>query len=269
MPEINYYDDVKVIKKPIRKRLKQILIFLLVVLTIVGCFVSATYLSSALTVGNLGAFVVYGDTALKINKSSLYAVTMGEYSDKSEAEKVALGASIQGASGYIWEDNNYFVIGNIYSANEDALKVVENLKTSSYNVAVKEINFPKVTLDFSMYENSDMGIVKKAINAFDETYELLYESSIKLDKSEITNLAVSSGLSEMRGEIKALIVSVQNLINKSDSDLSLVQSALIKTDELLDQTIIKTIDSGSANYSLKYAISSVIRFKYDLFQELV
>ena len=131
MPKTSYYDDVKIIKKSFKSRLKSLLIFSLVIITIMGCFGMAIFLSEALTVGNLGALVVYGDTKLKIDKSSMYAVTLGKYVNKEEAVKVALGASVQGASGYVWEDNEYYVIGNIYSSNEDALKVVENLKESN------------------------------------------------------------------------------------------------------------------------------------------
>ncbi|MGN0961727.1 MAG: hypothetical protein ACI4PF_06005 [Christensenellales bacterium] len=268
MSKINYYDDIKIIKKPFKQRLKSFVIIFLLVLTLLGCFGIASTLSSALTVGKLGAFMVYGDTKLKIDSSKMYAVTLGEYSSMDEAEKVALGATIQGASGYVWVDENYFVMGNIYSSNDDALKVLDNLKTSNYKVAIKEIAFPKLTLDFSMYQNSDMGTIKQAMSTFDTIYNTLYNYSIKFDKGEITHLAVSSGLSETRGEVKATIINIQNLINKEAGVLSKVQSALIKSDELLDQAIIKTIDNSSTNYSLKYSISSIVRIKYDLFNEL-
>jgi hypothetical protein len=268
MSKIEYHEDIKILKKSVKSRIKSIFIFFLFVFIVVGCFFTANYLSSALTVGNLGGFLVYGDTSLKIEKKSLWAVVMGEYSSLEEAEKVSLGAMVRGAGGYIWHEGSYFVIGNIYPNMLDAEKVLQNLKDSSYDIKIKEIVFPKLTLDFDAYENTDMGVIKKSIFSFDEVYESLYEMSIKLDMKEITNYAVSSMISDKRGEIKSRIVSIQSLINTSDNYLGKIQEYLVKLDTLLDATIIKTIDGNVANYSLKYAITEVVRLKYDLYNAL-
>jgi len=265
-----YYSDVKIMKKSFKQRIKSIFKYFLFFAIVVGCFFSAKYLSQALTVGNLGALIVFGDTKIKVNESYVYAVSLGEYSDKNEAERVALGSNIQGAGGFVWEDEGkYYVLGNVYSTLSDAEKVVGNLKDTKYSVSVIQITYPKLNLDFSSYENSDMLVINKSLEAFDDVYSKLYDYSIKFDKGDISNLAVSSGVSELRGEIKGLIISVQNLINKSGGSLEKVQNSLVKLDELLDQTIIKTIDNTSTNYSLKYSIVSVVRIKYDLFKALV
>ena len=134
-----YYDDVKIIKKPLNQRVKYVLKFFCVVLVIIMCFVGAGYLSKALTVGKLGAVIVYGGTTKKINEKVRYAVTLGESEDKSEAEKIALGASIQGASGYVWHGDKYYVIGSIYSTRSDAESVLRNLQESKYNTDIVEI----------------------------------------------------------------------------------------------------------------------------------
>ena len=263
-----YYSDVKILRKPLKERIKNIFKFFLFFLIVACCFLSATYLSSALTVGNLGAFIVYGDTKITINEKKYYAVILGEYDNKDEAERIAIASTIQGASGYVWQDAKYWVVGNIYLDNTDAEKVVENLSGSNYNVGVREIKIPKATLNFDMYENADMDAIHKSINIFDEIYALLYSASVKFDKKEINNLAISSEISSMRGEVKSLIVATQNLINKSSSHLMEIQTALIKLDELLDQTIIRTIDNSATSYSLKNSIASVVRIKWDLFAEI-
>lgn len=269
MSKIKYYSDIKILKKNLKQRIKHILKIFLIFFIVACCFISASYLSTALTVGNLSALIVYGDTKLKVNESKLFAVVLGEYDSKDEAENVALGSTVQGASGYIWEDGKYWVVGNIYESLQDAQKVIENLRDSKYAATIKEIFFPKLIIDFSMYVNEDMYIINNAFDIFDKIYNTIYDYSIKYDKKEITHLAVSSYVSELRGEIKSIMVNVQNLINKSSSKLKQVQTALVKIDELLDQTIIKTIDNSSTNYSLKYAIASVVRIKYDLFTILV
>lgn len=269
MPKDIYYEDIKIIKKPLKSRIKSIIIFLCIIIVCVGCWAVAYIFSSALTVGNLGAFVVFGDTRIKVNAKSFYAITLGEYDDRLKAEQVALGSNIQGAGGYIWEeDNTYWVVGNIYSTQSDAEKVKENLKESKYSIAIKEISMPKININMDMYKNEDMNTINSAFEIIDKIYSVLYDYSVRFDKGEITNLAVSSGISELKGIVKSIIIDVQNLMNKGDSTLKEVQSALVKCDELLDQTIIKTIDNSGTNYSLKYSIACLVRIRYELFQAL-
>jgi len=268
MSNLNYHDDIKIIKKPLKKRLVSISKILIIGVLVSLCFLIASYLSSAITVGNLGAYIVYGSTNIKIKESSLYAVSLGVFDSIEQAEKVALGTNIQGAGGYIWIDDKFSVIGNVYHSYVDAEKVVGNLKDSNYNISIKEIKYPSINLDFDMYENSDIKVISDALNIFDNLYIEMYNHSIKFDKGDITHLAISSRLSESRGKIKSLIVELQNLLNKSSSSLKKVQSSLIKLDEMLDETIIKAIDNSSTNYSLKYATTYVARIKYDLWQEL-
>ena len=50
MTQINYYDDVKILKKPLKQRIKSIFNFFLIIVVVIGCFYGAMYLSSALTV---------------------------------------------------------------------------------------------------------------------------------------------------------------------------------------------------------------------------
>ena len=264
-----YYEDVKVIKKPLKQRVKSFLKIFLVIATVVGCFFGATYLSSALTVGNLTSYIVYGGTSVKTKKKTMYAVTLGSYDDYTEAEKVALGSTIQGASGFVWEqDNKYYVIGNIYSSNSDAEKVIENISETNYKAEVLKIEFASLNLNFDMYDNSNMPVVSKAFEIFGDVEEELYTYSIKFDSGDISHLAVSSNISNLRGEVKAIIVGVQNLINASESKLGVVQEYLIKVDEVLEQAILKTIDNTATSYSLKNAIASVVRLEYNLVNTL-
>lgn len=268
MPKICYHEDVKVLKKPFKAKFILGVKILLFCIVVVGCFFSASYLSSALTVGNLGALIVYGDTKLKLKDYNLYAVMLGEYDTREEADKVAITSTIQGASGYVWQDSKYYVVGSIYSTMQDAEKVINNLNESNYNVMIKEIKFDKKTLSFDMYKSEDMPTINNSIQIFDKLYEQLYEYSISFDKGEINNLAVSSELSEVRGNLKNIIISVQRLLDIESSELKKIQEALIELDELLDQTIIKTIDNSATGYTLKNSIARVVRIKYDLFVEL-
>lgn len=269
MTESNYYSDVKILKKPLKHKIKNMFKIFLIIAVVVGSYYVATCFSSALTVGNLGSFIVYGDTNVKIKAKTYWAVTLGVYDSYDQAQNVALGSTIQGASGYVWEkDNKYYVIGNIYSSLEDANKVIENINGTNYKADILEICFDKLKMNFDVYANSDMLTINDALEIFDVVYSSLYSYSVMFDKGDISHLAVSSNISNLRGELKGVIINVQNLLNKTESQLKTVQRYLVGLDEVLDQAILKTIDNTATNYSLKNAIATVIRLKYDMYQNL-
>lgn len=268
MPKTFFYDDVKIIKKPFINRLKGFGIFFLCVITIAGVVVSSIFLSRALSVGNITTALVYGGTDIKINKHSYFLVTLGSYDDYNEAEKVALGSTIQGASGYIWTYNDkYYVVGNAYKSQDDAESVKKNLSSSKYDVEILEVTFPKLNMSFDL-ENKDVQKLREAVDFIDVTYDTLYNYSIKFDKGEINNFAISSGISSLRGDCKVQISSVQNLISSKPETLQKLINCLTKIDEILNSAILKTIDNSATNYSLKNAIVSVIFEKYSFYNAI-
>lgn len=264
-----YYDDVKIIKKGLSKRLKSIFILFLVVLTIGGVIMASVYLSRALSVGNIASALVFGGTEINIKKHEMYMVTLGEYNSLEEANNVGLGSTVQGASGYVWTENNkYMVVGNIYKNREDAEKVKTNLSSSKYDVKIFTITFPKIKLKFD-YENSEVLKIREGINFLDSTYDTFYDYSIKFDKGQLNNFAISSGLSSLRGECKVKITAVQAVMSKyKNTGLQPLIDSLLRVDEILNVTMLKTIDNSSTNYSLKNAISEIVNIKYDLYNNL-
>lgn len=269
MTNFFYYDDVKIIKKPLKKRLKRILIFLIFCVFCVGIVCMSYFLSNALAVGNISNVLVYGGKNIEIKKRDMYAISMGEYSERSKAEGVALGLTIQGGGGYIWEqEGKCYVLGFMYSDSASASTVAENLASSKYQISVLKITMPKVTLNFDDKENKSVNTIRDAIEFFEKTYLKIYDYAIMFDKSEINNLAISSYLSELRGQAKVYISSIQSLISVGDDSLQEIQNGLIKLDELLDQAIIKTIDNSSTSSYLKYTLCSITQIEYNVREKL-
>lgn len=268
MPKIRYYDDVKIIKKPFKKRFLRVVSFFCIVVVFSLCIVVSNYFSSAISVSGVFSSLVYGGEKIKIKEKKYYAVVLGSYDDIEEAKKVALGSTIQGASGYVWSDDKHYVIGSVYYTKEDGNKVIENLKDSNYEVSLKEIVVSEINMHFDDYENKDVRKIENALNFLRDTISQIYEYSISFDKSEINNLAVSSNLSNVRGEIKVLISEMQFLLNTQNDNLQKIQNTLIKTDQLLNEVILKTIDNTSTGYVLKNTIASLVRFEYELYGEL-
>lgn len=265
-----YYEDVKIIKKPLALKIKLILSIVVIFLVLGGVVVSAFYISKSITVANLGSLFVYGGTKIKIGESVVYMLSLGEFNNRGDAEKVSLGATVQGASGFVWEkDNRYFVVGSMYKSNEDAEKVKNNLLGSSnYKAEVVQVKYPKINISFDDYENSDVDKIENAISFFDDVYLEVYNWSLKFDKGEINNLAISSGLSSLRGELKGFVSKIQTLLSTPNAKLQYIQDSLIKLDELMDSAIIRTIDNTGLNYYLKNVFVNVLKIKYDLFGNL-
>lgn len=267
MPKVRLYEDVKIIKKPLKLRIKKFFVFLSFVGVFCVIFGASFGLSTALSVGHISSFLVYGDKKIVFKESYLYAVTLGEYENRSEAETVANGATIQGAGGYVWEDKKYSIIGSIYKSEEEALSVIENLKSSNYDVKIKKITFPKIDIKFD-YDNKQVNTINKSILLIDDIYEKLYNFSIKFDKKEINNFAISSELSNIRGEVKVKISDMQDILSIYNENVKLIQNSLILIDELLDETILKIIDNSTTSYTIKNSLAKCVRFKYDLYQNL-
>jgi hypothetical protein len=211
MPKNIYYNDIKILKKPFKYRLKSFLKIFVFCITIVGCFLSAKYFSKALTIGNVTSFILYGDTNLKMPQKSMYAVTMGRYETFNEAESVGLGLMTQGGSGFVWEDNKYYVIGSIYNDKHSAESVMNNLNESNYSLQILEIKFPAINIRFEDYENKEVKEIENAFKLIDMIIDEIYTYSIKFDKSEMNTFAVSSAISGLRGDVKSTISTLQKI----------------------------------------------------------
>lgn len=270
MPKNLYYEDVKIIKRPFKAKLRRFFFLFSMVFVVVGVVFASIFLSKALAVGNITTAIVYGGKDIKIAKQQIYLVTLGKYDNYDEAERVALGSTIQGASGFVWLiDKDYYVVGNAYRNGDDANTVKKNLQSSNYDVEVIEITFPKINMNFDDFENKDVSKIKKAFEFIDEIYDNLYNYSIKFDKGEINNFAVCSNISSIRGECKVQISDIQNIIvNKKSDNLQKLINCLTKIDEILNIAILKTIDNSSTNYSLKNSIVSIMNEKYNLYNDM-
>ncbi len=267
MPKNCYYEDVKIIKRPIKAKLKVIFLSFGMVFLLGFTIFCSVFLSRALTIGNITTAIVYGGKEINIGKHQMYLVSLGKYDNYVDAEKVALGAMVQGAGGFVWDlDNSFCVIGNVYGSIDDASAVKKNLSSSNYDVETIEVSFPKINLVFDSLENKDVSTIKKAIEFVDECYDSLYDYSIKFDKGEMNNFAICSGISSMRGECKVHISAIQSLMSEKNDDLQQIINCLTKIDEILNLSILKTIDNSSTNYSLKNSIISIVYEKYTLYR---
>lgn len=263
-----YYSDIKIIKKPLKTKIKSFFKFFLFIAVFISIIYASIGLSNALKVGNIGSLIIYGDTQIKRKEHKLYAVTLGKYETKEQAESVAIGSTLQGASGYVWEDQKYYVIGSLYSSYDDASKVIKNLSDSQYKCEIYEIVFPSIKISLNDYENKQVSDINAVFQYIDDLYNRIYEYSIKFDQKEMNNFAVSSKISELRGECKTYISSVQEILNNKNDKIKIIQNTLILLDELLNEAILKTIDNSTSTYIIKYTLLKIARLKFDLYNQM-
>lgn len=270
MPKNLFYEDVKVLKKPFKRRLKTIFAFFLFALMFGGVLFCSVYLSKALSVGNISQAIVFGGSDISIKDHSYYMVALGRYDDLNEAQEVALGSTLRGASGFVWKDNNsYLVVGNIYSSLQDAENVKKNIGNELYKTEIFEIKFPKIKFNFEDLENSDVKKIRIGLENIDKIYQTLYDYSIKFDSKDMNNFAVCNGISMLRGELKSNIINIQSIQKNSfSSQLQEIINSLTKIDELLDSALLIIIDNSATNYTLKNSIACVVENKYNLYNLL-
>lgn len=134
------------------------------------------------------------------NERYLYALNILTTNNFDEANLTSEFVKNQGAGGYVFQcDNEYRVLLSCYSHEDDANKVMSSLNENGYKVSLYKIEFPY----FKLNENN----FDKAINVFYDTYNDLYNLSIKYDKNEL-------GSEELKNNLKMLISKNEQIFNE-------------------------------------------------------
>ena len=116
--------------------------FLLTILCVGLSVVVSHFFASIITTSTGGTPVAGGNSS----NYTLYAISLGGYSSKSQAEDNAITARKQNAGGYIFkQDITYHVLASIYEKKNDAESVLKNL-TTSFEPQIVEIKIDKVDL---------------------------------------------------------------------------------------------------------------------------
>lgn len=261
------YSDTKLIKTKKPKSKKHgLFVFCLLCVLLVIFF--ATGLGDALKVNSF-PFLFKGET-LTISEHNYYAVLMGEYQTKSEAQGVASGVSVLGAGAYVWEVNNKFlVVGNVYKTKSDAEAVLKNISGNNYNVSVMEIKYNKLTIKSDKLEDEQEAELLNAVKFLDGLYNSVYDYSIKFDKSEIVATVVSSELNTIKGELKVWASKLDAINSYAVTNQGLaIKNTFVTLIEELDACVLKVINGTSVNKDLKYLVTSVAVEKYNLYNNL-
>ncbi len=258
------YHDTKLVKS--KKRKNGFGVILVVVMLICGTIYGAIILSPVLTVGNFSSLF---KTKVSIKAHSYYAVCMGVYDDFNEAQSVASGVSVMGASGYVWKHDKYYVIGNVYELKTDAENVIKNMGTTNYKVSVVEIPYNTIKYVDDNLTTEQLGVISQVFTLIDDVFKSCYNYSIRFDKGEVVATVVSSELNTLKGEVKVLSAKLDaiNSVAVSSNGIDL-KNALISIETELENAVLKVIDGTSTNKDLKYLTVSVAVIKHNLYNKM-
>ena len=112
------YAETRLVKSK-QKHKNKFVTLMVCVLSLAMVVLLSGVLAGAITVGNFSN--LFQNKSNTISAHSYYMVSMGKYNSRSEAEAVASGAAVMGASAYVWELNKmFYVVGNIYKNSSEA-----------------------------------------------------------------------------------------------------------------------------------------------------
>lgn len=227
-------------------------------LVIVGLSITlADLFSSLITVGGFS----FTNEDITFNKYTVYAVCTSSHPTDLTAKENATLCQNQGGAGYIYlKDNSYYIIASIYENEEDAKKVKDNLKSTKPNIEILKIDIPSISINNNL-ETSEKDILVKSVNVFKDTFKKLYDISVSLDTSVISEVNAKLSINSIGGEISKLQNNFNTMfISNMSSNLVTIK---LKLEELC--TSIKNLIDGNVatpiSSSVKYCYSDII-FKY-------
>lgn len=267
MPKIMYKPEcAKIIKrrKPFAKRVG-ILFFVAASLGFV--IMLANLLAVFLVPGSFSFASLFGKGSVEVKAQTMYFVNMNKYNSYDTAQAQAELFALQGASAYIWQTGDEFlVVGNVYKTKEDAQNVQQNLQTTNPDVFLTTVNFSKVNLRFDDYSKEQKLVVQNALNNIVLVANNLYDYFIKLDKEEITPTTASSLVNEHKS--KSIIISSNlDVLNSTviyESTIK-IKNAYVQITEILNELMLKLLNETNIQHSIKYSYVNLLNVEYELF----
>ena len=200
MPKKNTYQADDVFERPIRKRkhhvFKKIGFLFLTVILLFFVYGMADIMSNWITGKEQTSWFWFFKNNIKQEEKILYAVSLGSYATKSEAEEIARNSNVAGAGGYVYaKDQVFYVLGNIYATIEDAEKVIDGMSNAPYQTSILSITIPKVKQYDQSATIEDIAIIKETLDFMEEIYQTkLTDNTLNFDGIDMNIINVSCNL---------------------------------------------------------------------------
>lgn len=212
------YGECKPIKSSKKKKSKWFAITIFILMVLITLVVS-DLISSRLS----GGKSIFFGGKIKVSSFNVYALEVGSFDTKTEAQNFALSIKSQGGAGYIYENKKFYVFISMYENLLDAEQIKTNLKEQSIEANIYQLSAPAINLNFS----GSNDILYKSLKAYKELYKRVYDLSISFDGEKISKAELKTKLSEILAEIGEIISTLKASTSTSAESI-LVRSSLEK-----------------------------------------
>ena len=154
---------------------------------------------------------VRAETMLTLPSQTWYALQLGAFSDKKEADALAAAFQSRGAAGYVQAGEPYRVLAAAYTARADAQSVQTRLK-NRYQVesVIVEIVRPEVTFRLNGSQES-LDALGDALEEMRQAADRLNALTLALDQGQGTREEALAALRSERTTAQALFTRLQAL----------------------------------------------------------
>jgi hypothetical protein len=221
-------------------------------ITIALVIVLADMFSNFITLGNFAFLPTQG---LKNNAYSIYAISLAKCATVNQANSLVQDIKMRGGAGYVYSANGvYYLLASAYESENDATKVLDNLKEKEQNCEIVKISVGEINLDINL-SGAEKTATNNAIAIFKQTYKTLYDLSVSLDTGvktlsecklatttqlttckevknnfdQVFSSKLTSEVFKIKLKLAALVMNMQSLIEQDIQQGVLFSSALKQT----------------------------------------
>ena len=241
---------MKTKNKKIKISFAKIITISTAIVAIVLTLTMADLFSSLITVGGFS----FTNNDILISNYNLYAVCTNKTETKAQSEENSNICKIQGGAGYQYVfESKYYTIASIYENQSDAQKVLDKILQSNPHASILPISISNISISNNLSGN-EKSTLENALNIFKKSYKQLYDISISLDTSVISEVNAKLSVNGLGSEVNNILSNFTTLFNKQMSNSFLIIKLNLK--KLADCFLELINNSPSVPYT------SQIKFAY-------
>lgn len=207
---------------------------------------------------------------IDISPFILYAIQLGAFTGKENAEAVAREIQTKGGAGYILNDKYFRVLAMGYASQDDAQKVRQQLKNDGLESQIYSISAPGVNMEITASADK-VNSVKSAFSIWIDKTKALEDMAKKLDTSAISVEDAKKDIEETVGAFESTLEQLKAYSATQDSNhvLTGLQELYQKSIESLRQIFNENISDRVANSSkIKYTYIDMV-YKYKQYMDSI
>lgn len=202
----------------------------------------------------------------KVSAYSVYAISLNSSSVKVSVNEYVQTVQKSGGAGFVWTQNNvYYVLASCYADENDAELVKANLTNSSFNPEILKINFSEISIA-SSFSSKQQNLVNEALLFFKTTYKNLYDISISLDTSILTETEAKLEINTIQSKANNLISNFETLFENCMSNNLLILKLNLEDalEELNNVVNFSPSDNQSLSSKIKYSYIKILEINKKL-----